>query len=161
MTGRGDALVVDARQLVRIEAVHRGFLYQHLYAVACLLLATKGGATEIVVEHDEDVEIVLPEGRIYVQVKTRSESLAFGDIEGAMLRFAAVRGEYEAGRRTGKPLFVIAANVPPGPKLAARLSEDAWAAARIDGRASALCPECAADHRGTLRRRCIAVLCRA
>ncbi len=25
---------LDARQLARIEAVHRGFLYQHLYAAA-------------------------------------------------------------------------------------------------------------------------------
>ncbi len=33
--------VLDAAQLVRIEAVHRGFLYQHLYAVGCLLLAQK------------------------------------------------------------------------------------------------------------------------
>jgi len=29
--------VLDPRQLERIQSVHRGFLYQHLYAVACLL----------------------------------------------------------------------------------------------------------------------------
>jgi hypothetical protein len=28
---------LDPRQLERIQAVHRGFLYQHLYAAACLL----------------------------------------------------------------------------------------------------------------------------
>lgn len=31
--------VLDSAQLVRIEAVHRGFLYQHLYAVGRWLLA--------------------------------------------------------------------------------------------------------------------------
>ncbi|WP_405466674.1 hypothetical protein OG783_28690 [Streptomyces jietaisiensis] len=29
--------VIDADQLVRITSLHRGFLYQHLYAAACLL----------------------------------------------------------------------------------------------------------------------------
>jgi hypothetical protein len=33
--------VLDARQLSRIEATHRGFLYQHLFAAGCLL---KGSA---------------------------------------------------------------------------------------------------------------------
>src|SRR5450759_1074148 len=31
--------VLDSRQLERIQSVHRGFLYQHLYAAACLLRA--------------------------------------------------------------------------------------------------------------------------
>lgn len=43
---------LDSRQVVRIEAVHRGFLYQHLYAAACLFGAAKSGATKVVVEHD-------------------------------------------------------------------------------------------------------------
>jgi hypothetical protein len=59
----GTAPVLDSRQLERIEAVHRGFLFQHLYAAACLLMAAKAGATGIIVERDEDVEIVLP-GRV-------------------------------------------------------------------------------------------------
>jgi hypothetical protein len=71
----GTAPVLDSRQLERIEAVHRGFLFQHLYAAACLFMAAKAGATEIIVEHDEDVEIVLPGRRLYVQVKTRREPL--------------------------------------------------------------------------------------
>ena len=45
---------LDRRQLARIEAVHRGFLYQHLYAVACLFRASSAGVTHIVVENDED-----------------------------------------------------------------------------------------------------------
>ena len=30
---------LDPRQLKRIENVHGGFLYQHLYVVGCILLA--------------------------------------------------------------------------------------------------------------------------
>ncbi|WP_128930903.1 hypothetical protein [Bradyrhizobium zhanjiangense] len=48
--------VLDPRQLVRIEAVHRGFLYQHLYLANCLLRAGSAGVDKIVVEGDEDVE---------------------------------------------------------------------------------------------------------
>ena len=33
--------VLDPAQLKRIESVHKGFLYQHLYAVGCLFLAPK------------------------------------------------------------------------------------------------------------------------
>ena len=43
--------VLNAAQLIRIESVHRGFLYQHLYAVGCLLLAQAAGV---------DVVLVLP-----------------------------------------------------------------------------------------------------
>lgn len=50
--------VVSERQLIRIEAVHRGFLYQHLYGAACLLLAGAAGVERVVVERDEDVEVV-------------------------------------------------------------------------------------------------------
>jgi hypothetical protein len=48
-------LVLDPVQLARIEAVHRGFLYQHLFAVACLLMASGTRASAIIVEADEDV----------------------------------------------------------------------------------------------------------
>src|SRR5580698_5862272 len=89
--------VLDIRQLERIEAVHRGFLFQHLYAVACLFLASGAGATDIIVEHDEDVEIALPARRLYVQVKTRREPLVYSDIEGAVRRFDALRKEHESG----------------------------------------------------------------
>src|SRR3546814_15323109 len=59
-----ELLVLDERQLIRIEAVHRGFLYQHLYAAACLLLAGKAGAEHITVEQAEDIEVQLPDARI-------------------------------------------------------------------------------------------------
>jgi hypothetical protein len=85
--------VLDSRQLEGIEAVHRGFLFQHLYAAASLFLARKAGVTDVIVEHDEDVEVVLPGGRVYIQVKARQETLVYSDIEGAVLRFDALRND--------------------------------------------------------------------
>ena len=120
--------VLDSAQLRRIENVHRGFLYQHLYAVACLLKAQGAGASSIVVEHDEDVEVVLGDRRIYVQVKTRSAALTQGDIDGALDRFAALRAEHAEGRRYGAARFVIGANVAPGPALLAAAGSADWPA---------------------------------
>ena len=56
--GPQEPMVIDVRQLERIQHVHRGFLYQHLYAAECLLRAPGTGTLRIVVERDEDVEIV-------------------------------------------------------------------------------------------------------
>lgn len=120
--------VIDAAQLGRIESVHRGFLYQHLYAVACLLLAQRAGASAIVVEHDEDLEIVLPDRRIYVQVKTRNGVLTHSDIKGALERFDVLRTEHSKDRRTGTASFVIAANAAPGPTLLAATKAGDWPA---------------------------------
>ncbi|MBI1209738.1 MAG: hypothetical protein GC191_20955 [Azospirillum sp.] len=118
--------VLDPTQLRRIEALHRGFLYQHVYGVGCLLLATAAGASAVVVEADEDIEIVYPCRRLYVQVKTRSESLTEADIEGALQRFARIREEHITGKRPGAAAFAIVANVLPGPKLAERVEGMAW-----------------------------------
>jgi hypothetical protein len=93
--------VLDPTQLKRIEAVHRGFLYQHLYAAGCLMLAPGAAASAVIVEADEDIEIALPNRRLYVQVKTRSEPLAQGDIGDAIERFAQLRQEHAAGKRLG------------------------------------------------------------
>jgi len=116
----------DSWQLTQIESVHRGFLYQHLYAMACLFLAAKAGVQELVVESDEDVEIALPETRVYVQVKTRSSSLIFSDIKTALRRFDVLRAEHSAGRRKGTASFVIASNVAPGPALTKKLAAPDW-----------------------------------
>ena len=72
--------VLDPTQLRRIEAVHRGFFYQHLYAAGCLMMAAGVAALAVIVEADEDIEIVLADRRLYVQVKTRSEPLTQSDI---------------------------------------------------------------------------------
>ena len=112
----------------QIEAVHRGFLYQHLYAANCLLLAARAGVSSIAVERDEDVEIVHPERRVYVQVKSRQHALSSGDIDGALERFATLRREHHEGRRDGAPLFVIASNAAPNGPLDERLYAADWPA---------------------------------
>lgn len=119
---------LDPSQLVRIEAVHRGFLYQHLFAVGCLLLAVKSVASAIVVEADDDIEIVLPGGRLYVQVKTRAQALTRGDIDGALSRFEALRGEHASGFRCGTANFLVVSNVALGPKLTADYGASDWPA---------------------------------
>jgi hypothetical protein len=121
-----DVTVVDERQLIRIEAVHRGFLYQHIYGAICLLLAGPNGVERVVVERDEDVEIVLPRRRIYVQIKTRVGSLRFGDVEGALQRFEEIRSQHGTGARKGDANFVIASNAAPSGPLLEKISADDW-----------------------------------
>lgn len=113
---------LDPRQIVRIESVHRGFLYQHLYAAGCLLLADSNGIQVIGVERDEDIELVTESNRrLYVQVKTRSSPLILSDITDALTRFEAIRGEHDAARRSGSASFFIVSNVAPGPELRRRI----------------------------------------
>lgn len=121
-----DVTVVDERQLIRIEAVHRGFLYQHIYGAICLLLAGPNSVERVVIERDEDVEIVLPRRRIYVQIKTRVGSLSFGDVEGALQRFEEIRSEHSKGARKGDANFVIASNTAPSKPLLEKISADDW-----------------------------------
>lgn len=120
--------LLDFQQLNRIESVHRGFLYQHLYAVAWLLSSQSAGAISIVIERDEDIEIVFPNHRIYIQVKTRSNNLTFSDLESSFQRFEKLRLEHSENRRYGSASFVVASNVAPGPVLSARLKSDDWPA---------------------------------
>jgi tetratricopeptide (TPR) repeat protein len=117
---------LDPVQVKRIEAVHRGFLYQHLYAAACLMLAQNAGVTSIVVEQDEDVEIILPNKRIYVQVKTRSSPLKASDIKEAIERFEALRLQHQSGERTGEFSFIIASNIQPGTQLKEKIGQRDW-----------------------------------
>lgn len=108
---------LDEAQEKRIAAVHGGFLYQHLFAVGCMLKAQAANVVQVVIERDEDVEIVLSNCRVYVQIKTRSNPLIPSDIDTAFERFEKLRLEHTEGRRQGKALFVVASNQPPGPKL--------------------------------------------
>ena len=126
MSGEARPNVLDPRQLVRIEAVHRGFLYQHLYLANCLLRAASAGVDKIVLEGDEDVELHRAADRFYVQVKTRQRLLEAGDTKGALERFALIRAEHAAGVRTGTARFVIASNAAPAPKLAEMLASAGW-----------------------------------
>lgn len=109
---------LDPAQEIRIEAVHRGFLYQHLYAAACLLTLGQTGVTSVMVERDEDIELVTPAGRTYIQVKTRGQAIMPADIKSTLERFDALRQEHAQGRRPGQATFVVVVNRALGPTLA-------------------------------------------
>ena len=118
--------VMDPQQLIRIESVHRGFLYQHLYAVACILKLGVGNQGQVRVERDEDVEFITEEENIYVQVKTRSARLMPCDIKGALDRFEELR-KYSSNSTVDKlNKFKIVTNQEPGPKLAELYASDEW-----------------------------------
>lgn len=117
---------LDQQQLERIEATHGGFAYQHLYAVACMLSMTATGTAVVVIEHDEDVELIRADVHIYAQVKTRSRPLRHSDIDTALQRFDALRGEHAEGRRAGAAQFAVISNTEPGPQLARSLGSAKW-----------------------------------
>lgn len=118
--------VLDAAQLVRIEATHRGFFYQHLFVVECMLDMSPAGTQVIVVENDEDVELVGDGFRVYIQVKTRSRKIQFSDVEPALERFSGLREEHLQGRRPGVARFALVVNEEPGPDLQQRMGEHSW-----------------------------------
>lgn len=119
---------LDAKQLRRIEVMHRGYLFQHLYAAQCLLCAGIISANTVAVESDEDVEVALDGRHFYVQVKYRQKTLAWSDIEGAMSRFSKLRAAHQSGDRKGTAEFIIVSNAPPNEPLAKRLSKNNWPA---------------------------------
>lgn len=114
---------LDPKQMGRIEAVHRGFLYQHLYAVGCLLTATGNGIVSVSVEKDEDIEIECEVYCRYVQVKTRSEAIQPSDLTDVFLRFDELRKEHAEGRRSKAARFTIITNQPPSQKLLKQIDE--------------------------------------
>ena len=119
--------VLNEAQLRRIENVHGGFLYQHLYTVALLLSRPGLGWTEIAVERDEDIEVQLAEHRLYLQVKKRNGNLTFSDISDVLERFQEIVREHDAGRRSGTPIAWIISNAEPGPDLSKRIKSE-WPA---------------------------------
>lgn len=113
--------VVDMVQLRRIEATHKGFLYQHFYCVACLLMVRQLGWTRMRVEADEDLELEFSGRYVYVQVKSRSNLIYFSDIATALVRFEQYRARHVPGDRVGQPEFVMALNRDPAPALNTRI----------------------------------------
>ncbi|WP_331752773.1 ATP-binding protein (plasmid) [Streptomyces sp. NBC_00637] len=127
--GLGEAAdVLDDEQLRRITSTHRGFTYQHLYAVGCLLRRREAEARLLRVERDEDIEVVFADRHLYVQVKTRLDSLTWSDVQGAVEQFARIRDEHTAGRRAGTPWLVVVTNADLGPDLLARTGRVSWPA---------------------------------
>ncbi len=117
---------LDPSQLRKIESIHRGFLYQHLYAVGCLLLAGENSANLIRVEHDEDIEVCFPDAVVYLQVKTRANMLSAGDVRESLGRFNTIRALHQKGERAGNAVLIIVSNVPPGGALADRYGQAEW-----------------------------------
>ena len=116
---------IDATQVSRIEGVHRGFLYQHLFAVACLLTLDQWGGLRVVVEHDEDVQVETEAGWAYFQVKYRDAAVLSPSAlkgkdgkKGVKERFDEIRALHENGSRSGKASFYVVANCPPSEQLA-------------------------------------------
>lgn len=119
---------LNPAQLRRITSLHRGFTYQNLYAVGCLLRLRQAGAQTLLMELDEDLEVVLPDRYLYLQVKTRQGNLMWSDIKGSVDQFAKLRAEHTAGRRPGTPKLVVVSNTAPGPDLLQRTQQPGWQA---------------------------------
>jgi len=116
---------LESKQVERITAVHKGFLYQHLYGVAYLLTVISEPEARLIVEHDEDLEIRLNGRSPYIQVKLRNRPLRYGDISGSIDQFQDIRAEHAAGKRAGTPELRIVTNAVLGAGLAAlNVSED-------------------------------------
>jgi hypothetical protein len=119
--------VLNEAQLRRIENVHSGFLYQHLYTVALMLSRPGLDWTEIAIERDEDIEVQLAGRRLYLQVKKRNGNLTFGDIADVLERFREIAHEHDQGHRPGTPIAWIISNAEPGPDLSRRIRTE-WPA---------------------------------
>jgi hypothetical protein len=110
-------VVLDPVQLGRIQATHRGFLYQHLFAVGILLSSAKIGLISLVVEKDEDIEAIFPDSRLYLQIKTRSRDLTPADVADSLTRFEEIRAAHKSGKRASTPRFCIVTNASPSRSL--------------------------------------------
>lgn len=108
---------LDPRQLKRIENVHGGFLYQHVYVVGCILLAPTAKVKTIQPERDEDVKLLLDDRRVYIQVKKRTAQLQHSDIKSTLGLFERIRNEHESGDRDERCEFWIVCNATLSPKL--------------------------------------------
>jgi hypothetical protein len=108
-TNAASVEILDVRQLNRIEATHRGFLYQHLFAAGCLLKGASG-VESVLVEHDEDLELQTEGRHIYAQVKVRSGKLLEGEVEGFFTRSKDLAAAHSNGVRQGAAEFWLITN---------------------------------------------------
>lgn len=115
--------ILDARQLSRIEAMHRGFLYQHLFAAGCLLKRATG-VDRVMVEHDEDLELVTGQRHIYAQIKTRTGTLLEGELDEFFTRMRDLKTAHANGARAGSAEFWLVANATVSGGLASRLAAE-------------------------------------
>lgn len=115
--------VIDSAQLARIEATHRGFLYQHLYAVSCLFILASLETGAVLVERDEDIEIETDDAVHFLQVKTRNRPLQPGDVNDALEHFETLRAQHKDRMNGRTMVFAIVANQPAGPKLTEEIKD--------------------------------------
>lgn len=120
--------VLDPRQLIRIEAVHRGFFFQHLYAVAILLSIPGSTAQSLAIERDEDLEVRRDGSTTYLQVKSRLGLLQPHDVADTLGHFELLRNAHGSGQRLGAATFAIVCNSEPSPALLARINSPDWPA---------------------------------
>ncbi|QCB55821.1 hypothetical protein E5675_16200 [Sphingopyxis sp. PAMC25046] len=118
--------VLDTAQLVRIEAVHRGYFYQHLYAVQLLFGMQGRDIVSVSVERDEDIELREEGKTSYIQVKTRGRPIVPSDLTKVLARFDTLRKDHADGKRIGSASFSIVANAEPSPLLLQQLSAKDW-----------------------------------
>ena len=116
--------VIDPVQLKRIESVHRGFLYQHLYAVGCMIKLASIEAGFVAVERDEDIEIEDGDKIAFIQVKTRTAVLVQSDISNSLELFDKLTQQYAKTSPLKSVSFAVVSNVAPGPRLAKALEAD-------------------------------------
>lgn len=114
--------VLDPAQLTRIRATHSGFVYQNIYAVACLLSLASLKSGSVSVERDEDVEFDTKDTTYFLQVKLRGRSLGVADVSEALTRFATIRQDFKDRKDPKRPIFAIVATSSPSPILDAVLS---------------------------------------
>ena len=118
--------VLDPRQLIRIEAVHRGFFYQHLYAVAILLTFPGSAAHSLAIERDEDLEVRREGATFYLQIRSRLGLLQPNDVADALGHFELLRNAHTSGQRQGDAAFAIVSNAAPSPALLAQIKSTGW-----------------------------------
>ncbi|HLL21689.1 MAG TPA: hypothetical protein VK427_06145 [Kofleriaceae bacterium] len=109
----------------RIEATHSGFVYQHLFGAAHLLLANTDAAS-LYVERDEDIEIETSTRFWYTQVKHLADPLQPSHVEDILVRFNLLRAEHAAGKRTKAPSFAIVSSSEVSASLRTMSQSAAW-----------------------------------
>ncbi|MGH1368909.1 MAG: SEC-C metal-binding domain-containing protein [Maritimibacter sp.] len=126
MTGISKAesgIVLDQEQLVRIQATHRGFLYQHFFSVGCILKLHGLKTGEVRVERDEDVEVEFESDVHFIQVKHLAGNLVLSDIKGALERFEQIRRSTAVLKAKH---FHIVSSSELGPRLAKDVDSADW-----------------------------------
>jgi len=118
-------MVLDPAQLARIEATHSGFLYQHLFGAALLLV--EAADTEVLLaESDEDIEIETRAAHHYAQVKYLEELLQPNKVQPILERFEKLRAEHTTGRRTKRAEFAIVSASELSPSLVRLMKMEDW-----------------------------------